>query len=60
LVPDEVDVSFSPVLAEHHNLPIGLLKTGISGYLRCGLDGWLLQLLNENSRWDLCMGGSQL
>jgi hypothetical protein len=34
LVLDEVDISFSPVLSEHHNLLIGLLKAEISGYLR--------------------------
>jgi hypothetical protein len=50
LVPDEVDISLSPVLSKHHNLPIGLLKASISGYLRWELDGWLLQLLDENSR----------
>jgi hypothetical protein len=60
LVPDEVDISLSLVLSKHHNLPIGLLKANIGGYLRSGLDGWLFQLLDENSHWNLCMGGSQL
>jgi hypothetical protein len=34
LIPDEVDVSLSPVLPKHHNLPIRLVKAIISGYLR--------------------------
>jgi hypothetical protein len=34
LIPNEVDISLSPVLPEHHNLPIRLLKAIISGYLR--------------------------
>jgi hypothetical protein len=34
LIPDEVDVSLSPVLPKHYNLPIRLLKAIISGYLR--------------------------
>jgi hypothetical protein len=32
LIPDEVDISLSPVLSKHHNLPIRLLKASISGY----------------------------
>jgi hypothetical protein len=52
---DEVDKSLSPVLPQRHNLSIGLLGTRIDGYLWRRLDGWLLELLDENSRLNLSM-----
>jgi hypothetical protein len=53
LISNEVDKSLSPVLFQHHNLSIGLLGTHVDGYLRRRLDGWLLELLNEDSQRDL-------
>jgi hypothetical protein len=34
MIPDKIDISLSLVLSQHHNLPIGLLKALIGGYLR--------------------------
>jgi hypothetical protein len=53
LISNEVDKSLSPVLFQHHNLSIGLLGTRVDGYLRRRLDGWLFELLDEDSRRDL-------
>jgi hypothetical protein len=60
LIPDEVDKSLSLVLTQRHNLPIGLLRTHISGYLWQRLDGWLLEFLDKDSRWNLSTCGPQL
>jgi hypothetical protein len=35
------------------------LGTRVDGYLRRRLDGWLLELLNEDSRWNLGTRGPQ-
>jgi hypothetical protein len=35
------------------------LGTRVDGYLRRRLDGWLLELLDEDSRWDLSTCGPQ-
>jgi hypothetical protein len=59
LVSNEVDKSLSPVLLQYHNLSIGLLGTHVDGYLRRRLDGWLFELLDEDSRWDLGTRGPQ-
>jgi hypothetical protein len=59
LISYEVDKSPSPVFLQHHNLSIGLLGTRVDGYLRRRLDGWLVELLDEDSRRDLGTRGPQ-
>jgi hypothetical protein len=56
---DEVVKSHPPVNLDHQDLSIGFYWTLSDGSLTWYLDGWVMQLVDKNSWWDISLIGTQ-
>jgi hypothetical protein len=50
----------SPVHIYHHDLLAGLRRHWVSGRERRLRDGWSVKLVDEDSRWYLCVSRAKL
>jgi hypothetical protein len=57
---DGVDKGHPSVNLDRHDLSIGFYWTLNDGALISYLDGWVMQLVDKNSWWDICSIGAQL
>jgi hypothetical protein len=60
LLADVVDEGLSPVHVYHHDLLASLRRRWVSGRGHRLRDGWLVKLMDEDSRWNMCVSRTKL